>query len=201
MVKWTREKIIREILRRESAGQPLDVGCRDPVKCSLYQAAGRVFGSWRNAVIAAGISPQRAQARDSCPPSRVLTRIKALARRKRPITPRELRRRYQSLVTAAQRCFGSWPKAVIAAGIDPAKFGQNRLWTNERIMEAILKRALHGQPLNSHAVTPKSLVEAGAKVFGSWNSAVDAAGVCLKPDQRRRPAFAAVVPDQQGQTI
>ena len=40
-----------------------------------------------------------------------------LARGKRPLRPSELKRRYHSLVTAARRCFGSWPKAIVAAGV------------------------------------------------------------------------------------
>lgn len=185
MAKWTREKIIREILRRESAGQPLDVGRRDPVECSLYKAAARVFGSWRNAVAAAGISPDKARVRDPWPPSRVLAGIKALARRKRPVTPSELKRHYHSLVAAAQRCFASWPKAVVAAGINPHRFRRGGTWTNDRIIEAILKRALQGRPLNSHAVKPKSLVEAGAKAFGSWGAALQAAGIDPRLHVRR----------------
>jgi hypothetical protein len=186
MAKWTREKIIREILRREAAGQPLDVGRRDPVECSLYQAAARVFGSWRNAVMAAGISSDKARAHDPWPPSRVLKGIKSLARRKTPVTPRELRRQYRCLVAAAQRCFGSWPKAVVAAGIDPDRFRRAGTWTRERIVEAILKRALHGQPLNSHSIKPKSLVEAGARAFGSWGAAIQAAGIEPKLHVRGR---------------
>ncbi len=200
MAKWTREKILREILRRESAGQPLDVGRRDPVECALYQAAARVFGSWRNAVAAAGISPDKAQVRDAWPPSRVLAGIKALARRKRPVTPSELKRRYRCLVAAAQRCFGSWPKAVVAAGIDPVKFRRSGTWTKDRIVEAILKRALQGKALNSNAVNPKSLVEAGAKAFGSWGDALEAAGIDPKRHVRRyteKPSSAAATLDSE----
>ena len=57
MAKCTRERIIREILRREASGLPLDLGGADPVRSSLYQAASRVFGSWGNAVKEAGIAP------------------------------------------------------------------------------------------------------------------------------------------------
>jgi len=177
VAKWTREKIVREILRRESEGMALDLGGDDPVGSSLYQAASRVFGSWRNAVVAAGISPDKARAHDSWPPARVLSGIRSLARRKRPLRPTELKRRYRALLNAARRCFGSWPKAVVAAGIDPAKLRPAASWTKERIIEAILKRALLDEPLNSHAVEPKSLVNAGTSAFGSWGLALTAAGI------------------------
>ncbi len=177
MAKWSRERIIREILRRENSGRPLDLGGADRVQSSLYQAASRVFGSWRNAVVAAGISPEKARVHDPWPPSRVLAGIRSLARRKRPLRPTELKRRYHLLLAAARRHFGSWPKAVVAAGVDPEKLRRVAPWTKERIIEAILTRALRGNPLKSHAVRPKSLVEAGARVFGSWASALAAAGI------------------------
>jgi hypothetical protein len=69
MVKWTREQIIRQILRREAAGLPLTPGGENGVESTLYQAGSRIFGSWRNAVTSAGIAPDRAQAHDRWPPS------------------------------------------------------------------------------------------------------------------------------------
>ena len=65
MAKWTRERIIRDILRREAAGLPLNLGGKQAVESALYQAGSRVFGSWRNAVMAAGISPERAKTKDN----------------------------------------------------------------------------------------------------------------------------------------
>lgn len=177
MAKWPRERIIREILRREVSGLSLDLGVADPVQSSLYQAASRVFGSWRNAVMAAGISPEKARVHDPWPPGRILASIKSLARRKRPLQPAELKRRYHPLVAAARRHFGSWPKAVVAAGIEPEKLKRVVPWTKERIIEAILTRVLNCEPLGSRTIKPRSLAEAGARVFGSWPAALAAAGI------------------------
>jgi hypothetical protein len=187
MAKWSRERIIREILRREASDQSLDLGAADPVESSLYQAAQRVFGSWRNAVVAAGISPNKARVHDPWPPSRILASIRSLARRTRPLQPAEVKRRYEPLVTAARRHFGSWPKAVVAAGVDPEKLRRVSRWTKQRIIEAILTRALRGKRLNSSAVRPQSLVEAGTRVFNSWESALEAAGIDPGQASRRPP--------------
>src|SRR5687767_8013571 len=73
--------------------------------------------------------------------------IRSLARRPRPLSAAEVRRRHGNLVAAARRRFGSWSKAVVAAGVDPVKLRRAPPWTPERIVEAILKRALCGQPL------------------------------------------------------
>ena len=89
----------------------------------------------------------------------------------------EVNRQYPQLVDAARRRFGSWPKAVIAAGIDPVKLRRAPPWTRDRIIQAILARALNDERLGSHNVQPKSLAEAGARVFGSWRAAIAAAGL------------------------
>jgi len=127
--------------------------------------------------MAAGISPDRARVHDPWPPGRILASIKSLARRKRPLQPAELKRCCHPLIEAARRHFGSWPKAVIAAGVEPDKLKRVMPWTKERIIEAILTRALNSEPLGGRTVKPRSLAEAGARVFGSWPAALAATGI------------------------
>lgn len=177
MVKWTREQIIREILRREKAGLSMTPSGESGVESSLYQAGSRVFGSWRNALQSAGVAPDKTQTHDQWSPPRILAAIRAMARRRRPPCRAELRSRFGSLMQAARRTYGSWPKAVVVAGVDPAKFRCISPWTRERIVEVILTRALKNEALNSTAVRPKSLVEAGIRNFGNWASALAAAGL------------------------
>jgi hypothetical protein len=86
---------------------------------------------------------------------------------------------------AARRYFGSWSKAVIAAGVDPLKLRRVVPWTKERIIEAILTRTLNNEPLGSRSVQPRSLADAGAKVFGTWAAALEAAGVDAKLTVRK----------------
>jgi hypothetical protein len=178
MATWTREKIIREILRREAADLPLSLGKHpDSVETKLYSAASRIFGSWGNAVQAAGIAPERARVHDPWPASKVLSKIRGLARRSHPMQPGELKRRHAQLVQAARRCFGTWSKAVVAAGVDPNKLKGILPWTKPRIIEAILLRALNGEPLGSQTVKPGSLSKAAIREFGSWPAALRAAGL------------------------
>lgn len=175
--KWTREKILRDILRRESAGTALNLARGEGVGSPLYQAASRIFGSWQNALTAAGVSPQRVLAPDRWTPARIVGIIRTLSRRDQPLRSAELKQRYGHLVAASRRVFGSWSGAIIAAGVDPVKLRRVAPWSPERVVEAILQRALEGAPLGSRSVIPRSLAEAGARHFGSWASALDAAGV------------------------
>lgn len=185
MLRWTRQEIIRSILRREAAGLQLSLGGEAPVDQALYQAASRVFGTWRNAVMAAGISPEKARSHESWRPARILAEIRALARRRRPLRPNELKREHGSLMRAARSFYGSWAAAIIAAGADPVRLRTFPPWTKDRIIEAILTRALRNESLRSHSVRPKSLASAGIRIFGSWAQALAAAG--LDPRRYRQP--------------
>jgi hypothetical protein len=202
MGNWTREQIIRAILSRESAGLPLALG-RKGANQALYQAGSRIFGSWPNALMAAGIPPERARSKGRWPPGKILAAIHSLSRRRHPLRPGELRERHGQLIHAARRCFGSWSKALIAAGVDPLKLRRVPPWTKERVIEAILTRALNNEPLGSRTVRPRSLADAGGKLFGTWASALAAAGIDsqrygaheCRPTDEATPANCEDVPD------
>jgi hypothetical protein len=194
--KWTRERIIHYILECEAEGRPLTVG-EPGISQALYQAGSRIFGSWRNAIQAAGIRPERDNYGEKWSPAKILMIIRNLARRHRPLNTAQLERRYGSMLSAARRLFGSWSKAVLAAGVDPAKLQRVVPWTRERVIEAVLTRALRNEPLSGRSTQPRSLVEAGQRFFGSWAAAVEAAGldpkaiVLLQPSSAN-PAAVAV---------
>jgi len=176
--KWSRELVLREILARDGASRPLRVGGEDGVGQALYQAGTRIFGSWSNALRAAGVAASRAQSHERWPPGRILSIIRGLARRGRPLRAGELKQRYGGcLIPAARRCFGSWNKAVIAAGVDPQRLLRSPAWTKERVLESILTRAFDDEPLGSRTVQPRTLAHAGAKFFGTWAAALAAAGL------------------------
>jgi hypothetical protein len=173
---WTRERIIRHILEREAQGRPLTTGGKG-FDHRLYCAARRNFGSWRNALLAAGIAPERVLVSERWSPARILTKIRHISRRRRPLTTDQMERRYCNLVSAARRHFGSWSKAVLAAGVDPSRLQRVVRWNRERVIEAILTRALRNESLVARLVEPRSLVEAAQRFLGDWPAAVAAAGL------------------------
>jgi hypothetical protein len=174
--KWTREMIIRQILDREAQGLLVRLGAQG-VSQSLYQAGIRIFGSWRNALQAAGIPPERVLTGEKWSPAKILVIIRNLSRRCRPLSATQLERRYGNMQAAARRLFGSWSKAVVAAGVDPVKLQRVIPWSPERVIETILTRALRNEPLSARSVKPRSLLEAGQRFYGSWAEALRAAGL------------------------
>ncbi len=174
--KWTRERIIRDVLQREGKGLPLNLG-EHGISQQLYQAGNRIFGSWPNAIQAAGIPWERVRSKEKWSPAKIINMIRHLARRPRSMSTKQPESHYGSMLSAARRIFGSWPKALMAAGVNPAKFQRVVPWTRDRIIEAILTRALRNKSLTARSTQPRSLVEAGARLFGSWMAAVEAAGL------------------------
>jgi hypothetical protein len=80
------------------------------------------------------------------------------------------------LNSAACRYFGGWRKALLAAGLPAKPF---REWTPERVVEAIRVRFQQGRMLENVRREDSGLEYAGKRCFGSWQAALEAAGVSL----------------------
>lgn len=126
---------------------PLSVGRTERASANLYQAATRIFGSWQNALLAAGITPHRAMPSEQWPPARIMGTIRRLANRKRPWTLAQIEARHGTMLSAARRTYGSWSRSLIAAGVDPDAFQRASVWTSQRVIEAILLRTLKNESL------------------------------------------------------
>lgn len=81
------------------------------------------------------------------------------------------------LYGAAVRCFGSWKKAVIAAGFDYPSQSRRKLpgyWSKERVIEEILK--LPEKNSGYARKNAAALYNAALRRFESWKAALEAAG-------------------------
>jgi hypothetical protein len=79
-----------------------------------------------------------------------------------------------------------------AAGMAPSRLQRMVRWKRDRVMEAVLTRALRNESLIARRVEPHSLIEAGQRFFGSWATAVAAAALDRKlthlpPRQKKSP--------------
>jgi hypothetical protein len=87
-----------------------------------------------------------------------------------------------ALLRAATRYFGSWRAAVEYAGLDYEQIRRYKTWTRDRILERIRELHAEGQDLSwrhvSTEVDPQLAAAATKrKHFGSWRSAIEAAGL------------------------
>ncbi|MFZ5501613.1 MAG: hypothetical protein ACOY58_06870, partial [Candidatus Micrarchaeota archaeon] len=103
------------------------------------------------------------------------------------------------LYWAAQRLFEGrtfWEDALADAGLDSASIVKQRRWSKAHVKKEILARKEAGKPLNVKAVyeEDQKLYKAALNHFGSWDAAIEAAG--LKTSTVRK-----ATPQTKGQII
>ena len=172
-----RESVIRAILRRERDGLPLNCEAVKEASSQLCSGAFRHFGSWRNALRAAGIKVAVVERRREWDKARIITRLRELCRRRRSLRQTAVHQYDSGLLRAACLTFGSWCIALVAAGINPESICRDPQWDQTKIIEAILLRVLRGEALGSTTVRPHTLKSAAVREFGSWPAALVAAGL------------------------
>jgi hypothetical protein len=170
---WTRSEFVAELRRQYAAGQP--VNAKAAASRGIHQPGCHLFGSWDAALQAARIDPATVRGKRAWTPADVIQEI----RRHRvgeplhaaAISPTGLR-------VSGIRFFGSWDRVLTAAGLDPAGIRRYRKpFTAATIIEELHRKKSAGDPLNSSDVTPSALHASARRIFGSWDAALEAAGI------------------------
>lgn len=168
--KWTKQKVIEAIRERQRLGLSMSSVWRDD--SSLYAAAKKHFGSWRGAILALGVPGARPLRRWT--KQRVIDAI--LTRHQRGLSLSKTWKEDRILYDAAHRRFKSWHRAVVSAGIEPARPAQ-RKWTKQLVLEAIRARKNQGLPMTGITKRDPALGAAALRLFGSYELALAAAGL------------------------
>ena len=171
---WNKEKAIAAIRKRHDDGHSLRSTAREDA--ALYAAAKRLFGTWTAARATAGhpIPPKQL-----LPASEVIDSIKSCHRNGGHLP--QLCESNPVLFRSAKHHFGSWTKAIDAAGLKTVR--RNR-WTPRSVVVAIQARHAAGHALCRTWREDKSLFRAAVRWFGSWADAMKTAG--FEPIERER---------------
>lgn len=141
---WTKEEVLRLIKERTAERLPLSysVVVRDAE--ALTGVARRLFGSWGAAVEAAGLNyreiKKQARLTERYPvgywsTQRIVEMIRAREVLGLPLNPHAVQNEDSKLYAAAAQYFGSWGKAMEAAGIDYLEHRKTRGWDAETIIQ------------------------------------------------------------------
>lgn len=190
MERWSPERVIEDIRADAAAGLPLGHRATQQRTTALVRAAAYYFGSWEEAVKAAGYDYAVARSLSRLTPSQVLDRIRSLVAAGVDISEKSCRAWDPNIYAASVGLFGSWEKAVKAAGLNAeinATAARTRKWTEARVIAAIRKRYAQDLPLNYQAVvgSDEALASAARRLFGGWDNALTVAG--FDPDRIKQP--------------
>jgi len=184
--KWTRERILEEIRRLYKQGEDLSHSAakRNHQYLVVVAIDDRFFGSWRNAIEAAGIDYQEVSKHEYWSRERIIERIRELHAAGEPLSHEAAKRNHGALVSAASspRYFGSWGEAIKAAGLDYDGIRRINRWTKAKIISAIRELHAQGKAVNNSSMRRmgyRGMMEAASRPenFGSWAKAVGAAGL------------------------
>jgi len=170
--KWTRGGIVEWIQERRTQGEDLRPGFVKQEYAGVFNAAVREYGGWYPAIRAAGIIDFEEVKLRTWDRKSIVRAI----RERESQGKREVIREDAGLVSAAVHHFGSWGAARKAAGFTRRHGGRKRLWTRERILEAISSRAETEHPVTRTFADLGGMSTAATDLFGSWMKAVKAAG-------------------------
>jgi len=187
--KWSRERIINEILKIYKSGEPLNPSFMQKNNTSLIVTASsrRYFGSWKIAIESAGLDYDKIKIRDftvqKWSKNKIIMEIQKLAENGKDLNLTSVGKNYKQLYSAARKpkYFGSWDKALIASGINPSEVRIYCKWNRKKIIEEIIKLRDNGVDLcssNIHNINNPLLMAAQkSNYFGSWENALKAAGI------------------------
>jgi hypothetical protein len=173
---WDAARVVSEISALRKAGRPL---ARSRVDSRLYLAARRYFGSWGDAVDAAGLDYDRVRLyAPSQPVEHLLSQLRTLAAEQPELSVSQLeahplgymlRRRFPSLAAAVRAAeVTGWPRRA-----------RNPLPTADETLRAIAARRAGDRSLIRSVVRREdgNLVRAAGRHFGTWQRALAAAGL------------------------
>jgi len=187
---WNKDRILRELRKLEKSGTDLSYNALARKQQSLVSAAAYHFGTYRRAVERAGFDYAEVTKRPRWTKSAVISLIKDARRQGEDLHWSAVTRRRDELAKGAfaslqPRLFGSWDRALHAAGLDADEVNRYRKWTKDSIVFELRQRLRDREPLNSGAIQHEDpgLHAAAVRHFSSYDEALRAAK--LDPDRVR----------------
>jgi hypothetical protein len=186
--RWTREVLLKTI-RERARTHPrlrtrvfLDLG-------GFAKAAAHMFGSWPNAVRAAGCVYEPVSMGRPCKWTReiILETINQRAANGKSLRQVDIRKEPGSLCDAARKEFGGWHEALRAAGLEPPP--RKAVWAKEQLIATLRRQSRKGVSARKSALSGKfsGLLRAAYEHFGSLEAAIVAAGLKVPARQWKWP--------------
>ena len=188
---WDKPTILAALKKLHKAGAELSYNALAKRQQSLVSAAAYHFGSYRAAVEKAGVDYAEVVRRPRWTRAGIVKLIKEGRKGGKELHWSAITKRRDELGKAAfaslqPRLFGSWDKALHAAGLDADDINRYRKWSKETVVSELKARGRDAEPLNSGAVQRDApgLHAAAVRHFAGYDQALRAAK--LDPDKVRQ---------------
>jgi hypothetical protein len=190
---WDKDEILRAVRKLHKQKKDLSYNAMTRRMQPLVSAAAYHFGSYRAAVERAGIDYATVIRRPRWTRPLIIGLIKIAKRKGDDLHWSAVTRRRDELGRAAfaslqPRLFGSWDRALSAAGLDADEVNRYRKWNKNTIVFELRGRAKEHEPLNSGAVQrdDPGLHAAAVRHFSSYDAALRAARLDPQSVRARR---------------
>jgi hypothetical protein len=192
-MRWTKDEIVKAVKKFYAQGKDLSYNAMARRQQALVSAAAYHFGSYRKAVERAGVDYAEVTRRPRWTKPKIIALIKGGKRAGHDLHWSAVTRRRDELGRAAfaslqPRLFGSWDKALTAAGLDADDVNRYRKWDRANILFELKGRHKDRTPLNSGAIQrdDPGLHAAAVRHFGGYDAALKAAKIDPAAVRERR---------------
>jgi hypothetical protein len=114
-----------------------------------------------------------------CSKKEWIAEMKRFYKKNGNVFARVLQQKRPQLYFQGKWLFGSWDKALSAAGFTPEKMRLHDIWDAQKVVETIRGLRSRGQQLNAYYAMKNypALFLAGLRYYGEWGKALGAAGI------------------------
>ncbi len=189
---WNKSRIVDELKRLQRQGKDLSYNAMARKQQSLLSAAAYHFGSYRAAALKAGIDYTQVTRRPRWTKEGIVKLLKRADRQSIMLNWSAVTGRGDELSKAAfaalqPRLFGTWEKALRAAGLERLKVSRYRRWNEKAVTTGLCALARANKALNSGAVqqSDPGLHAAAVRLFTRYDAALVAAKLDPKALRRR----------------
>ena len=174
---WDRQKIVKKLQNMRDRNLPLYAHYMLKNHTALFSSSRREFGSWNNALHAAGITKQVPKKLHKSRLGTLRSLRNVIERRSRATIPPVLK-------SQAAYYFGSLKNPMAALRTDERLLAG---WSKQKIVTTLLRMHKAKESLSSWKARCEipALASAARKYFGSWRNALQAAGIDPKLHIRR----------------
>jgi len=190
---WDKTEILAGLKKLHKQGVDLSYNEMTKKMQPLISAAAYHFGSYRKAVEQSGIDYAQFVRRPRWTKTAIIKLIKEAKRAGEELHWSAVSHRRDDLGRAGfaslqQRLFGSWDRALHAAGLDADQINRYRKWTADTVVTELKARHRDSEPLNSGAIQKEdpALHAAAVRYFNGFDQALRAAKIDPEKVRQRR---------------